>query len=53
MVMKKAFDGDYPLREGAEKSFWTFPISSMTAAACSMFCGNRSGPLGFLAEENI
>jgi hypothetical protein len=27
MVMKKASDGDSPLREGAEKSFWTLPIS--------------------------
>jgi hypothetical protein len=27
MVMKKAFSGDSPLRQGAEKSFWTLPIS--------------------------
>jgi hypothetical protein len=27
MVMKKASDGDSPLRQGAEKSFWTLPIS--------------------------
>jgi hypothetical protein len=27
MVMKKAFDGDSPLWQGAGKSFWTLPIS--------------------------
>jgi hypothetical protein len=27
MAMKKTSDGDSPLRQGAEKSFWTFPIS--------------------------
>jgi hypothetical protein len=27
MVMKKASDGDSPLRQGAGKSFWTLPIS--------------------------
>jgi hypothetical protein len=27
MVMKKAFGGDSPLRQGAGKSFWTLPIS--------------------------
>jgi hypothetical protein len=27
MVMKKASGGDSPLRQGAEKSFWTLPIS--------------------------
>jgi hypothetical protein len=27
MVMKKASGGDFPLRQGAEKSFWTLPIS--------------------------
>jgi hypothetical protein len=27
MVMKKAFGGDSPLWQGAEKSFWTLPIS--------------------------
>jgi hypothetical protein len=27
MVMKKAFGGDSPLRQGAEKSFWTLSIS--------------------------
>jgi hypothetical protein len=46
MVMKKASGGDSPLRQGAEKSFWT-------AVACSMFRGKLIGALGFLAEENI
>jgi hypothetical protein len=27
MVMKKTFDGDSPLRQGAGKSFWTLLIS--------------------------
>jgi hypothetical protein len=27
MVMKKASSGDFPLRQGARKSFWTLPIS--------------------------
>jgi hypothetical protein len=27
MVMKKASGGDSPLQQGAEKSFWTLPIS--------------------------
>jgi hypothetical protein len=27
MVMKKASGGDFPLRQGAGKSFWTLPIS--------------------------
>jgi hypothetical protein len=27
MVMKKASGGDFPLRQGAGKSFWTLSIS--------------------------
>jgi hypothetical protein len=27
MAMKKTFSGDSPLRQGAEKSFWTLPVS--------------------------
>jgi hypothetical protein len=27
MVMKKASGGDFPLRQGARKSFWTLLIS--------------------------
>jgi hypothetical protein len=33
MAMKKTSDGDSPLRQGAEKSFWTLPIFGSTAAA--------------------
>jgi hypothetical protein len=33
MAMKKTFDGDSPLRQGARKSFWTLPILGSTAAA--------------------
>jgi hypothetical protein len=31
--MKKTSGGDSPLRQGAEKSFWTLPIFGSTAAA--------------------
>jgi hypothetical protein len=27
IVMKKAYGGDFPLRQGAGKRFWTLPIS--------------------------
>jgi hypothetical protein len=33
MVMKKIFGGDFPLRQGARKSFWTLPIFRSTATA--------------------
>jgi hypothetical protein len=33
MVMKKTSGGDSPLRQGAEKSFWTLPIFRSMAAA--------------------
>jgi hypothetical protein len=33
MAMKKTSGGDSPLRQGAEKSFWTLPIFGSTAAA--------------------
>jgi hypothetical protein len=48
MVMKKASGGDSPLRQGAEKSFWTLPISrrwQRRLAVC--FVENWSGGLGF------
>jgi hypothetical protein len=32
MAMKKTSGGDYPLRQGAEKSFLTLPIFGSTAA---------------------
>jgi hypothetical protein len=32
MAMKKTSSGDSPLRQGAEKSFWTLPIFGSTAA---------------------
>jgi hypothetical protein len=38
MVMKKTFSGDFPLRQGARKSFWTLPIfGSMTEADRDVF----------------
>jgi hypothetical protein len=33
MAMKKTSDGDFPLRQGAGKSFWTLPIFGSMAAA--------------------
>jgi hypothetical protein len=33
MAMKKTSGGDSPLRQGAEKSFWTLPIFGSTVAA--------------------
>jgi hypothetical protein len=32
MAMKKTSGGDSPLRQGAEKSFWTLPIFGSTVA---------------------
>jgi hypothetical protein len=32
MAMKKTSGGDSPLRQGAEKSFWTLPIFESMAA---------------------
>jgi hypothetical protein len=32
MAMKKISGGDSPLRQGAGKSFWTFPIFGSMAA---------------------
>jgi hypothetical protein len=48
MVMKMASGGDFPLRQGAGKSFWTLPdLVSTMMAACSMFSRKEFGPLGF------
>jgi hypothetical protein len=30
MAMKKTSGGDFPLRQGAKKSFWTLPIFGST-----------------------
>jgi hypothetical protein len=48
MVMKKASGGDFPLRQGAGKSFWTLPISRRRwrrLAVC--FVEKLIGHLGF------
>jgi hypothetical protein len=38
MVMKKTFGDDSPLRQGAEKSFWTLPIFGLTVVVdCDVF----------------
>jgi hypothetical protein len=54
MLMKKASGGDFPLRQGAGKSFWTLPISHRLRWRLGVcFVENLLGPLGFLVEENI
>jgi hypothetical protein len=48
MVMKKASGGDSPLRQGAEKSFRTLPISHRRRRwLCSIFRGNLIGRFRF------
>jgi hypothetical protein len=37
MTMKKTFGGDSPLRQGAEKSFWTLPISGRRRRWIAMY----------------
>jgi hypothetical protein len=43
MVMKKASGGDSPLRQGAEKSFWTLPISRQRRRLAVCFLEKSSG----------
>jgi hypothetical protein len=47
MAMKKTSDGDSPLRQGAEKSFWTLPISGRWRRLIAMYSGKVIGYLGF------
>jgi hypothetical protein len=47
MAMKKTFGGDCPLRQGAEKSFWTIPISGRRRRRIAMYFGKVIGTLGF------
>jgi hypothetical protein len=48
MVMKKASDGDSPLRQGAEKSFWTLLISRQRRRRLAVcFLEKSLGALGF------
>jgi hypothetical protein len=48
MVMKKASNGDSPLRKGAGEELLDPPdLASMTVAACSMFSRKLIGFLGF------
>jgi hypothetical protein len=37
MAMKKTSGGDSPLRQGAEKSFWTLPISGQQRRQITMY----------------
>jgi hypothetical protein len=43
MAIKKTFDGDFPLRKGAGKSFWTLPISGRRRRQIAMYSGNVIG----------
>jgi hypothetical protein len=47
MAMKKTFGGDSPLRQGAEKSFWTLPISGRWRRRIVMYSGKVIWSLGF------
>jgi hypothetical protein len=53
MVMKKTSGGDSPLQQGAEKGFWTLPISGRRRRWVTMYSGKMIGlfrffPLGDL-----
>jgi hypothetical protein len=47
MAMKKTSGGDSPLRQGAEKSFWTLPILGRRRWQIVMYSGKVIGYLGF------
>jgi hypothetical protein len=47
MAMKKTSGGNSPLRQGAGKSFWTFPISGRWWRRIAMYSGKVIGYLGF------
>jgi hypothetical protein len=47
MATKKTSGGDSPLRQGAEKSFWTLPISGQRRRRIAMYSGKVIGYLGF------
>jgi hypothetical protein len=47
MAMKKTSGGDSPLRQGAEKSFWTLLISGRRRRQIAMYSGKVIGSLGF------
>jgi hypothetical protein len=53
MVMKKASDGDSPLRQGAGKSFWTLSISRRKRRLLEVcFLEKCLGLYGFLDGGN-
>jgi hypothetical protein len=47
MAMKKTSSGDSPLRQGAEKSFWTLSISGQWRRQITMHSGKVIGSLDF------
>jgi hypothetical protein len=47
MAMKKTSGGDFPLWQGAEKSFWTLPISGRQQRRIAMYSGKVIEYLGF------
>jgi hypothetical protein len=47
MAMKKTSSGDFPLQQGAGKSFWTLPISGRWRRRIAMYSRKVIGCLGF------
>jgi hypothetical protein len=47
MTMKKTPGGNFPLWQGAGKSFWTFQISGRRRRRIAMYFGKVIGYLGF------
>jgi hypothetical protein len=47
MAMKKTFGGDFPLRQGARKSFWTLLISGRRRWQIAIYSRKGIGGLGF------
>jgi hypothetical protein len=47
MAMKKTSGGDSPLWQGAEKSFWTLPISGRRRRRIAMYSRKVIRSLGF------
>jgi hypothetical protein len=50
MAMKKTSSGDFPLRQGAGKSFWTLPISGRRRWRIAMYSEKVIGCLGFFCR---
>jgi hypothetical protein len=53
MAMKKASGGDSPLRQGAEKSFWTLPISRQRRRRLAVCFLEKSSGLRVFSSRRI